>query len=67
MPELSQIEGLPYLTAIIQEGLRLYPSVSFRQDRVAPDKDLFYEDAKVGRNILFWKKYVVRHKNYDDC
>jgi hypothetical protein len=34
---------------------------------VAPDEDLFYEDAKVGRNILFWKKYVVRHKNYDDC
>ncbi|PMD54161.1 cytochrome P450 [Hyaloscypha bicolor E] len=55
MPELSQIEGLPYLTAIIQEGLRLYPSVSFRQDRVTPDEDLFYQDARVGKNILFRK------------
>jgi len=51
IPELSQVEGLPYLTAIIQEGLRLHPSVSFRQDRVAPDEDLFYEGMG--------KKYII--------
>lgn len=53
MPEISLVESLPYLTAIIQEGLRLHPSVSFRQDRVAPDEDLFYEDVKSG------KKYII--------
>jgi hypothetical protein len=58
MPELFQIEGLPYLTAIIQEDLRLHSSASFRQDRVAPDEDLFCEDARVGRNILFQTRYV---------
>jgi len=52
MPKLSQIEGLPYLTAVIQEGLRLHPSVSFRQDRVAPDEDLFYEDVKRGKQYI---------------
>lgn len=52
-PELYQIEGLPYLTAAIQEGIRLHPGVSFRQDRVAPDEDLFYEDVNSG------KKYII--------
>jgi cytochrome P450 len=41
MPEVSQIEGLPYLTAVIQEGIRLHPGVSLRQDRVAPDEEIF--------------------------
>jgi cytochrome P450 len=53
MPESSQIEGLPYLTAVIQEGIRLHPGVSFRQDRIAPDEDLLYEDMKRG------KRYIV--------
>jgi cytochrome P450 len=53
MPESSQIEGLPYLTAVIQEGIRLHPGVSFRQDRIAQDEDLIYEDVKTG------KKYII--------
>ena len=51
--ELSQLEALPYLTAVIEEGIRLHPGASVRQDRVAPDEDLFYEDSKNG------KKYVI--------
>jgi cytochrome P450 len=53
MPESSKIESLPYLTAVIQEGIRLHPGVSIRQDRVAPDEDLFFEDLRSG------KKYVI--------
>jgi cytochrome P450 len=53
MPESSQIEGLPYLTTVIQEGIQLHPGVSFRQDRIAPDEDLLYEDMKSG------KKYII--------
>jgi len=41
-PIFSQVEQLPYLSAIIQEGLRLYPAVSGRQQRVAPLEDLVY-------------------------
>jgi cytochrome P450 len=32
--------------AVIQEGLRLHPPASVRQERVAPDEDLHYEDKK---------------------
>jgi cytochrome P450 len=53
VPISAQIEALPYLTAVIQEGIRLHPGASVRQDRVAPDESLLYEDAKGG------KKYVI--------
>ncbi|KAI1270337.1 cytochrome P450 [Xylariaceae sp. FL1019] len=42
MPEASKLDSLPLLNAIIEECIRLYPGASFRQDRVAPDEDLFY-------------------------
>ena len=54
IPESARLEALPYLTAVIQEGIRLHPGASIRQERVAPDEDLFYEDAKSG------KKYVIK-------
>jgi len=43
IPSSEQIEALPYLSAVIQEGIRLHPGASLRQERVAPDEDLFYE------------------------
>ena len=46
LPIFPNIENLPYLSAVIQEGLRLHPAVSTRQERVAPDEDLFYTDEK---------------------
>ncbi|PVH72518.1 putative P450 monooxygenase [Cadophora sp. DSE1049] len=42
LPTFAQVETLPYLSAVIQEGLRLHPAVSSRQQRVAPDEDLLY-------------------------
>jgi cytochrome P450 len=53
LPESTRIEALPYLTAVVQEGIRLHPGATLRQERVATDEDLFYEDAKSG------KKYVI--------
>ena len=53
LPESTRIETLPYLTAVIQEGIRLHPGASLRQERVAPDEDLLYENTKSG------KKYVI--------
>lgn len=55
MPPLSQLEALPYLTAVIQEGIRLHPGASIRQDRVAPDEDLLYEDVKSGKKWIIEK------------
>jgi cytochrome P450 len=55
LPESTRIEALPYLTAVIQEGIRLHPGASLRQERVAPDEDLLYEDAKSGKKYLIGK------------
>ena len=53
MPQMAQLEILPYLTAVIQEAIRLHPAASVRQERVAPDEDLVFEDREFG------KKYVI--------
>lgn len=38
-----KLQQLPYLTAILHEGLRMGPGVASRLARIAPDRDLFYE------------------------
>jgi cytochrome P450 len=43
---LSTLEQLPYLTACVQEGLRLSCGVSSRLQRVCPDEDLIFRDGK---------------------
>ena len=42
LPTAAKLDGLPFLNALIQEALRLYPGATHRQDRVAPDEDLVY-------------------------
>lgn len=39
---LSTLEKLPYLTAVLNEGLRLGPAIASRMARVAPDRDIAY-------------------------
>ncbi|RDW56497.1 hypothetical protein BP5796_13138 [Coleophoma crateriformis] len=39
-PDSSQLQRLPYLSAVIQETLRLHPPGAMRQERVAPDEDI---------------------------
>ena len=36
------LSTLPFLNALIEEALRLYPSATHRQDRVAPNDDLIF-------------------------
>ncbi|KAI1389790.1 cytochrome P450 [Hypoxylon trugodes] len=43
LPVASKLDGLPFLNAIIQEAIRLYPGATHRQDRTCPDEDLVYE------------------------
>lgn len=43
LPTGAQVEHLPYLTAVIREGLRLHPGTTFRQVRVAPNEDLYFK------------------------
>lgn len=42
-------EKLPYLTAVIQEGLRLHPGALTRMTRVAPDQTMVYKNKATGK------------------
>ncbi|GAB7323787.1 hypothetical protein MBLNU13_g07242t1 [Cladosporium sp. NU13] len=41
-PDPVKLSTLPFLNALIEEALRLYPSATHRQDRVAPNDDLIF-------------------------
>ena len=41
---LTQLEQLPYMTAVIKEGLRLHGGITARSQRVAPAEPLHYAD-----------------------
>lgn len=49
MPTFAQVEGLPFLNAVIQETIRLHPGVMNRQVRISPDMPISYAD---GRYVL---------------
>ncbi|KAF7950062.1 hypothetical protein EAE96_007363 [Botrytis aclada] len=44
-PTCAQVESLPYLTAVIQEGIRLHPGAVFRMQRSSPDESIPYIDG----------------------
>ncbi|KAL9622226.1 MAG: hypothetical protein Q9160_003409 [Pyrenula sp. 1 TL-2023] len=43
---LKDLEQLPYLTAVLMEGMRLSPAVASRAARIT-DKDLFYDNWRI--------------------
>lgn len=47
--ELSQVDSLPYLQAVIQEAVRLHPGVMARQVRISPEIPIIYTDEKAGK------------------
>lgn len=51
LPQASKLDKLPFLNALIEETLRMYPGATHRQDREAPDEDLIYE-YEDGRQLL---------------
>ncbi|KAF2866566.1 cytochrome P450 [Massariosphaeria phaeospora] len=51
-PSWSQLEKLPYLQALIKEGLRHSHGTMHRLPRVSPDEELLYTSARDGK---VWK------------
>ena len=49
----ARLEQLPYLTAVIQEGIRLHPGALVRQGRVATEQSMVYVDPATK------KKWVI--------
>ncbi|KAI9042963.1 cytochrome P450 [Aspergillus affinis] len=50
---LSELEKLPYLSAVIQEGIRMHPGGILRMQRISPDKPLSYTDPCTGTTTTF--------------
>ncbi|CAG9997061.1 unnamed protein product [Clonostachys byssicola] len=57
-PDPTKLDNLPFLNALIEETLRLYPSATHRQDRLAPDEDLVYQYSD-GRSVTIPRGTVV--------
>src|ERR1700712_4630444 len=49
---LPLLEKLPYLNAVMKEGLRLTYGVSCRLSRSCPDKEMFYVDPTTEKRWL---------------
>ncbi|KAI8625210.1 cytochrome P450 [Xylariaceae sp. FL1651] len=56
---LVTLEGLPYLTAVIKEGLRLSYGVSTRLQRIDPDNAIVFTDRTTGREWVIPPKTPV--------
>ncbi|KAI1441145.1 cytochrome P450 [Annulohypoxylon stygium] len=60
---LKALEQLPYLKAILMEGLRISPALGTRMARIAPDRDLFYEQWRIPAGTPVGMTLVLLHAN----
>lgn len=63
--KLQQLEQLPYLTAVIMEGLRLSNGVSTRLARVAPDRSIYFRDWEIPKGTPVGMTSTLIHQNPD--
>lgn len=57
---LRQLEQLPYLTAVLTEGMRLSPAISTRAARIT-DKDLFYKEWRIPAGTPVGMTTILMH------
>ena len=60
-PTLPELEALPYLTAVIQEGLRLCQPVTHRLGRAFPEKTLNYHGKSIPTGTRVNMTHVLMH------
>ncbi|PVH91467.1 cytochrome P450, partial [Periconia macrospinosa] len=59
---LKELEELPYLTAVLKEGMRLSPAVASRAARIT-DKDLFYKGWRIPARSPVGMTTLLMHTN----
>ncbi|KAI4087722.1 MAG: hypothetical protein LQ344_006608 [Seirophora lacunosa] len=59
----NRLEQLPYLTAVITEGLRWSNGVSHRLQRISPDVDLHYQGYLIPRGTPVGMTSVMMHNS----
>jgi len=60
---LAALENLPYVTAVIKEGLRLSYGLSARSQRIDPDNPIVFVDSKTGKRWVIPPKTLVSITN----
>lgn len=63
--ELQVLEKLPYLTAVLQEGLRITHPVTHRMSRLFPKKTLIYKNRKIPPGTVLNVTTLLLHENED--
>ncbi|KAI0454930.1 cytochrome P450 [Xylaria acuta] len=61
LPPTSTLESLPYLTGVIQEGIRLSFSVPGRLPRTAPTEELVYKGYKLPPGTVLSESSYLLH------
>lgn len=62
-PTLNTLEHLPYLTAVVQEGLRLSDPISHRISRQLPEKALECRGVYIPANTILGMTAMLTHRN----
>jgi cytochrome P450 len=61
--DLSTLEQLPFLTAILMEGLRLSPAIASRMARIAPASGLKYDQWHIPAGTPVGMTIILIHSN----
>ncbi len=61
---LSQLERLPYLSAVVKEGLRMSPGIATRMARIAPDREIRYGSYSIPAGTPVGMTVLLMH--YDE-
>lgn len=59
--EAQTLMQLPYLTAVLMEGLRLSPALATRLARISPDQDLIYKHWRIPAGTPVGMTTVLMH------
>ena len=63
IPPLAQLEKLPYLHAVVQEGHRFSHGVVGRLQRISPDKPLQYQDWMIPAGTPVSMTTLIQHQD----
>ena len=61
LPQLRELEKLPYLTGCVKEGLRLRTGKIARHQRLPRDKPLFYKDWEIPAGTIVSMTPIFNH------
>ncbi|TVY42774.1 Cytochrome P450 monooxygenase [Lachnellula subtilissima] len=65
IPHRVELEKIPYLTAVVKEGLRIGSVISRRQTRMFPDEDVKYQGWTIPRNTPMGMSAYFMHMDPD--